>query len=154
RSLDPFMAFMRRLARRRPLLAVRASLNTGALFQSEARVRELLVGQEASAALVAALRKNLGGETMRTALEARKMGNAPLALPGDKLLYIAARQSAFYHGEVEASAREYGAACVVVDGPHNLMMTAQGARPAAQAIEAFLARLSASQPQSTGGSQQ
>ncbi len=142
RTLAVYLAFFRRFARRHLFVALRASLNTGAIFSSKALVRELLLGGDADDQVVADLRKHLGGETMRAIGEMRQMGRAPLALPGQKLLYLTAEQSAFFPSEiVEASANEYHAECQHVPGSHNIMMTKGGAKPAAEIIAGFIASL-------------
>lgn len=142
RAFDTYLPFLRTLFRRHPRTALAALVNPAALFSSAALVRELLVGEDASDELVAALRPHLGSET---AAAMREMLIAKLhqrRLDGRKLLFISAKRSAFYRtSEIAASAREYGTRYVVVDGPHNLMLVPSSALPAAQAIEAFLGSL-------------
>lgn len=140
-ALDTYLPVMRRLFRRHPRTALAAMVSPAAMFGSDTLVRELLLGEDASEKLVTELRPHLGGETAAAMVEmsaAKLRGRLPL--DGQKLLFISARQSAFYTPAlVKASAREYGARCVEVDGPHNLMLRHNSAP---QAIEAFLASLS------------
>ncbi len=143
RALDTYLPVMQRLFRHHPRTALAAMVSPAALFGSDPLVRELLVGEDADDALVAALRLHLGGETAvatPTMLIAKFRGRQPL--DGQRLCFVSAQRSAFYPTSVvEASAREYGARCVVVDGPHNLMLVPSSALPAAQAVEAFLGSL-------------
>jgi pimeloyl-ACP methyl ester carboxylesterase len=150
RTLAEYQRFFVRYALRHPWVALQTSLKgTGVLFGTAERVRNLLVGPNASDALVDALRKYLGDETALAVAEMRKMGKEPLTLPGERVLYIAAERSAFFPWTVtQASAEEYGASFTRVPGAHNVMMT-EGALPAVQAIEAFLARLPARASQHT-----
>jgi pimeloyl-ACP methyl ester carboxylesterase len=141
-----YLPFARTLFRRHPFTALASMVFPAALFHNTALVRELLVGNEASADLVAALRQHLGGETlvaMPEVLAQTLRGRLPLA--GRKVLFLSARQSAFYPpAAIAASAREYGARWEIVDGPHNLMMRDPGATQAAQFIAEHLERLQAS----------
>jgi hypothetical protein len=142
-ALDTYLPVMRWLLRRHPRTALAAMVNAAALFGSDALVRELLLGEDAGDDVVAALRPHLGGETavaIPVMLAAKLRGQQPL--DGQKLLFLSAQRSAFYPTSlVEVSAREYGTRCVLVDGPHNLMLLPQSALLAAQAIEAFLVTL-------------
>lgn len=142
-ALDTYMPVMQRLFRRHPRAALKAMISPAAMFGSDSLVRELLLGEDASDALVAELRPHLGGETATAMLEmlaAKLRGRQPLG--GQKLLFLSARQSAFYPSAVvEASAREYGARCECLDGPHNLMMREGSAKLAAQIIAEWIARL-------------
>ena len=150
KTFDTYLPFLRSFFPRHPLTALAAMVSPAALFRTDALVRELLVGEDASDALVASLRPHLGGETamvMGSMLAAKRRGRP--VLDGRKLLFLAARHSAFYPSSLaEESAREFGARCIVVDGPHNLMLASSSALPAAQAIEAFIASLTTSVPQS------
>lgn len=142
-ALDTYLPVMKRLFRRHPRTVLAAMISPGALFGSDTLVRELLLGEEASDEVVAALRPHLGGETAVATpemLAAKLKGRQPL--DARKLLFVSARHSAFYPpAVVEASAREYGALHVVVDGPHNLMMSERSAMTGAQAIATFVANL-------------
>lgn len=136
--LAHYLVFYRRFFRKHPLVALAASVNPGALFCSSLLVRELLVGQDADEALVAALQKHLGRETSRAMIELLLFYRKRLPLPGHKLLYLAADDSAFFStSDIEASAQEYDAAFLRVPGAHSIMLTS-GAAPAAQAIVRFI----------------
>lgn len=141
--LAQFQKFFRRWGPKHPLIALLAAFNSGAMFCTKAQVRELLLGEDAPPALVDALKRTLGPETMRGGGEMRKLAQTRLELPGKKLLYLAVSHSAFFSpADIQASADEYaGATCVTVDGPHNLMMVEFSARQCEQAIEVFLASL-------------
>lgn len=142
RALGTYVPFLRHLWRHHPMTLLRTLVNPAAMFGSDELVRELLVGDETSADLVANLRRTLGGETSLAMLDVLWMKRQGCQrLPGHKLLFIGAEESAFFPPvECEASASEQGALYVRVPGKHNLMMTAS-APLAAQAITDFLARL-------------
>lgn len=142
RALGTYLPFLKHLGHRHPMTLLRTLVNPAAMFGSDMPVRELLLGDEASAELVADLRRTLGGETSLAMLDVLRMKRQGLQrLPGHKLLFIGAEESAFFPpADCEASAREQGALYVRVPGKHNLMMTAS-APLAAQAITDFLARL-------------
>lgn len=139
RAFSQYAPFLKRLARHHPLTFLASLVNPAAMFGSDALVRELLVGNEPDNALVSELRQNLGGETGAAMFEmmARKRRGL-IRLPGDRLLFIGAEESAFFPpAECEASAREQGSKFVPVPGKHNVMLTTS-ALLAAQAIALFV----------------
>lgn len=142
RCLNAYLPALVPLLRRHPRTFLAATLNPAALFGSDALVRKLLLGEEASDEVVTAIRQHLGGETslaMLSMLAAKLKGRLPL--DGKKVLFLSARGSAFFPPWMaEASARDYGAQFVAVEGAHNIMLT-ESALPAAQVIATFVASL-------------
>jgi pimeloyl-ACP methyl ester carboxylesterase len=147
RAFSQYAPFLKHLARQHPLTFLASLVNPAAMFSSDALVRELLVGDEPSDALVSELQENLGGETSIAVIEMLALKHRGLTrLPGEKLLFISAQESAFFPpAECEASAREQGAQFVSVPGKHTVMLTASAIR-AAQAIATFVESLP-TQPQ-------
>lgn len=144
-AFDNYVPFLRSFFPHHKLTTLKALFNSAALFETDDLVRELLLGPNASDDLVRELRPHLGRETVlfTIAMVVAKF-RGKRRVPGQKILFVLAGRSGFCSSSVgEASAREYGARAVVVDGPHNLMMVPGSALLAAQAIEAFVAGLPA-----------